>query len=106
MSFVPGGGDPGGRESHRTGDVSPPAARVSLYPLLCLQALRRRPEAEEEEKEEETEARGGAGDGPQPGGLLCIIAERVPSAWTVGRRRVGGKITHKPGHDVAFMNTC
>ena len=91
MSFLPGGGDPGGREPHCTGDISSPAAGVSMHPLLRLQALRRRQEAEEEEEEEETEARGGAGDGPQPGGLLCVIAE-LPTAWTVGRRRVGKKI--------------
>ena len=91
MSSIAGGGDPGGSEPHRTGDVSSPAARVSVHPLLRLQAMRRGPEAEEEEEEEETEARRGAGDGPQPGGLLRVIAEHLPSARSVGRRRVGDK---------------
>lgn len=57
-----GGGHPRGRQHHRGGDISAPAAGVALHPVLRLQALQR--EKEEEEEEEER----------QPAGLFHVIA--------------------------------
>lgn len=62
-----GGGNPGGGQHHRAGDLPAPPAGLALHSVLRLQALQR----EEEEKEEE---------GSQPARLLYIIAVSLSSA--------------------------
>lgn len=58
-----GGGDPGGDQPRRAGDISSPPAGLALHPVLRLQALQRKEKEEEDEEE-----------GPQPTRLLHVIA--------------------------------